>query len=439
MSWWERALDLGLPPQAKPAMQVVRFIQNRNNKQAAPKAAFRMPFVDQVLNQARQRPATQTNPRTPTNRDRWDAAYSAYQMPGGVTDPMLAALQAQQERNRQRQSDMRGQYDRTMAEMLSRYNFGEDPYQRSLRDNSLADLANQLSAAQASIGQSYDRGRADLQGNAQEMRSQAAAQGANLAGLFTAGAGAVDAGNATTGAAYAGDYGMLGAVGPAQGAAVDMSALLAAAAPREQALAESIGQTYANTADTLASLMSGYAASEQAATGRDAASMRQNINAEFGRREAERIARERESYENMAAQLASQMMGYQQEFAGREDDLLMSMAQRQAEPFDLARELYQAQNIDRLMNVSSATPDPGDTSMYNRPLTYMNKDGVLQQVPGVVTEQAIRTARIAASSEAGDNDPDTWNQIFLAVLQENLGPAFSAIDENWLNENLRRR
>jgi hypothetical protein len=402
------------------------------------------PFVNSIVNAARSGPSSRGSQpssvsKPPTDLDRWNAALGAYGLPDGVNDPVSQAVIAQQERNRQRQAEMQAQYDRTLSELMGRFNFGEDPYQRSLRDNALADLANQLTSAKASIGQSYDRGQGDLRANADAMRAEAAAQGAQLAALFNSGAGAVNAGNASTGAAYAGDYGMLGAVGPAQGAAVDIAAEMAAAAPREQALAESIGQTYANTANTLASLMSGYSASEQAATERDAAAMRQSINAEFGSREAERIARERESYNNMAMQLANQLMGYQQDFANRDDEMAMMLAEREAQQFDAAREFYNAQNVDALMKGGANRVDPGDTSMYNvGGLQYMTKDGNPVQVPGWQAEQAIRAARVAASTEAGDANPDAWNRIFIAVLQESLGEKMAALPESWIQENLRR-
>jgi hypothetical protein len=334
-------------------------------------------------------------PAPPSPNDFWQEIYGRFRLPDGVVDPRAAAIR----------------------DLMGRINLGEDPTQRQLRDTALQDVRNQLGSAQASIGQSFDRGRGELTASAGQMRADAAQNAADMAALFNAAAAQTQANNASTAAAIAADFGGMGVTEPVEGAAVDIAAEMAAAAPREQALATTIGDIYANTANTMAAAMGGYAANEQAAAGRDAAAMMQAINMEWAQREADRIAQER----------------------ARQEELAMMLADIDAEPFMAAQEFWRAMQGEELANGLTGDPaDVGDTSMYRQPIPYKDKDGRALTVPGEEVELAMRMARRGATEAAGNNDPDLWNAAFLEILQDRLGPAYGRIPGTWITENLRR-
>ena len=107
--------------------------------------------------------------------------------------------------------------------------------------------------------------------------------------------------------------------GPVGGEAVDVGAALAAAAPREQALAQTLGQIGSDMQGYFASSMANQQGAEQGSMRRAVTAMQDQVNRDFMEREAARIQAEREAFRaaemDLAGRARDRMSAIQQALA----------------------------------------------------------------------------------------------------------------------------
>lgn len=273
-----------------------------------------------------------------------DPTYSsAYNNQGLAIQNMLGGLQ--------------GDYNNRLAALGHMFNLGEDPNAAAARDWALQNLAAQRDAAQQAIGTAYQGGIDASKAASAESLALGAAQGQALANVFNAGANSVQASNDQLAQNVAATAGGLGVTGPVQGDAVDVGAALAAAAPREQALAQAIGQIGANTQNAFGTSMVGQRAAEQGSMQRAAAAMAGDIASKYAQREAERIAQERAAYRAAQMDLANQMAQRQQSL---QEALINSRLDSEKAFVDDKR--YREQALASMFSQGLATQIAGDTT-----------------------------------------------------------------------------
>lgn len=190
-------------------------------------------------------------------------------------------------------------------ELSAMFNFGEDPNAVAARDWALKNIAAQRDAGSKAIDTAYKAGAKASRNAALEELRIGDALGAQMAAAFSAGANGVQASNAQLAADAAAGAGALGVTGGVEGDAVDLGAVLAAAAPREQALAQQLGQIGASAQNAMATSMEGQRIAEQGSLQRSAAQMSGGIAAEYAQREAARIAAERSAWREAQMQAAA--------------------------------------------------------------------------------------------------------------------------------------
>lgn len=238
-------------------------------------------------------------------------------------------------------------YDARMRAMSGMFNFGEDPNAIAQRDWALRELANQRDSANSAIGTAYGRGIDSTRQAAQQALDLARNQGSQQAAIFNSAVSAINAGNAQLASEAADGAGALGISGPVGGESVNIQAALAASAPREQALAASIGQIANAAQNSFASSMEGQRAAEQGAMQRQAAAMSASIASEYAKREASRQQAERQAYMQAQMDLANQMD--QRRFALQQLGLdTQSDQARQAAEWALQRDLFNTEEDQNL-------------------------------------------------------------------------------------------
>jgi len=189
-----------------------------------------------------------------------------------------------------------GSTQQRMQSLSGMYNFGDDPRARAARDAALASLTRQRDSATGSINVAYQGGIDASRQAALDAITRGNQTGAELAGLYTSGADAITAANNDLAHQVAQGAGFLGVNGPVGGDAVDAGAALAVAAPREQALAQSLGQVDSNMQNWLGASMDMQRGAEQGQMNNSVLSMQSQVNRDYMQREADRIASEHAAY-----------------------------------------------------------------------------------------------------------------------------------------------
>jgi len=263
----------------------------------------------------------------------------------------MAALE--QMRRAQERGEFLGQFDRSIAErraalqgqlageqgwlarersaLSGRFTFGEDPRARAARDAAINSLNRQRDDAARAIDASFGAGISASRQAAAESLALGKRSGEELGSIYSSAANAVTSANNQLAQQAQAGAGFLGVQGPVGGEAVDVGAALAAAAPREQALAQTLGQVGADMQNYFASSMANQQGAEQGSMRRAVTAMQDQVNREFMEREAARVQAEREAYRMAEMELASRardrMSAIQQALA----DIAGSGAQARAE------------------------------------------------------------------------------------------------------------
>jgi hypothetical protein len=257
------------------------------------------------------------------------------------SNPFNAAFDARAAALQQQIGQAGAGYQQRLSALSGMFNFGEDPRARAALNQQLAALNRQRDAGMSGINAAY-QGGIDGSNRASWLAMANGQQtGRALAGMFNDGASAIQSANNQLAADTARGAGFLGVTGPVGGDSVDVSAALTAAAPREQALAESLGKVDSDMQAWLGQSMVQQRGAEQGLLGREVAARQAAAQQQFAQQEAARIASERAAYQQAQLQLQAEQADrnaqLQAALAGISGDRAQAEAERQ-----LNRERYLA-------------------------------------------------------------------------------------------------
>lgn len=249
------------------------------------------------------------------------------------TNPYNAAFDQQAAALRSQLSGLDAGYAQRRNALGGMFNFGEDPRARAALNQQIAALNQQRVQGLEGIGAAY-QGGIDASNRASWLAmANGQETGRALAGLYNEGAAGIQAGNRQLAADTARGVGFLGVNGPIGGESVDVSAALTAAAPREQALAESLGKVNSDMQSWLASSMAQQRGAEQGQLTREVGARQAAAQQMFAQQEAARIAAERDAYRQAQLQLAAEQADrtaqVQAALAGTAGDRARADAERQ--------------------------------------------------------------------------------------------------------------
>lgn len=283
----------------------------------------------------------QTRPAAPPTQRRSASGLNIAAALGRIGQAARQAPAREQMRIAQEQAAFFGQFDRSLAErraalqgqlageqgwlareraaLSGRFNFGEDPRARAARDAAINSLNRQRDDAARAIDVSFGAGINATRQAAAESLALGKRSGEELGSLYSTAANAVTSANNQLAQQARAGAGFLGVQGPVGGEAVDVGAALAAAAPREQALAQTLGQIGSDMQGYFASSMANQQGAEQGSMRRAVTAMQDQVNREFMEREAARIQAEREAFRaaemDLAGRARDRMSAIQQALA----------------------------------------------------------------------------------------------------------------------------
>ena len=281
---------------------------------------------------------TSSAPRRPTSRGPFSSWLGGMQ--NRVRQAQRSAALEQALRARE-QSAFLGNFDRSLTErraalqgqlageqgwlareraaLSGRFNFGEDPRARAARDAAINSLNRQRDDAARAIDASFGAGINASRQAAADSLALGKRSGEELGSIYSSAANAVASANNQLAQQAQAGAGFLGVQGPVGGEAVDVGAALAAAAPREQALAQTLGQIGSDMQGYFASSMANQQGAEQGSMRRAVTAMQDQVNRDFMEREAARIQAEREAFRaaemDLAGRARDRMSAIQQALA----------------------------------------------------------------------------------------------------------------------------
>lgn len=186
------------------------------------------------------------------------------------------------------------------------YSFAETQEEKARLAFMLGDLENQRLAAADAIADGYERTVASIEERGEAMRASGAQEAQAVGDLYRdaqASLGATQQQVSADAAASAEGLGV-GAAGPS-GAAADWVGLLAAAAPREQALAANLANNSAGEADWLAMMGGLEGEAQQAQLSNNAMQSRNQGIMQHSQQVEQRLQQERAQWRDQLAQLQS--------------------------------------------------------------------------------------------------------------------------------------
>lgn len=217
------------------------------------------------------------------------------------------------------------QFESAKADLQRQFRFAETPEEKARLAFILGDLEEQQRAGQVIVAQQFNQAQARAAGQAAAMREAAGTEGAAMGDLYRDSAGRAGAAVDAIASDYLGTGMGVGAQ-PVSGDAADWIGLLEAAAPREQALTERLGNIAADDIAALSAQLGGEGAAQQGALQRAALGIRADEIARHQQAVADRVNAERMAHANMLANLQSQFLGRQWGGQDRLTDLMLSRA-----------------------------------------------------------------------------------------------------------------
>lgn len=205
-------------------------------------------------------------------------------------------------------------YQQKLDQLREMYRFSETPEERAQIQFLLNDLEGQREAGHQIVDQVYGGAISGLEGRAGDMRQAAAAEGEDIAGLYSGAAGELSGNLAQLDESYEGGGMSVGAA-DLSGDATDQVAALNEAAPREAALSQRLGNIAAEDVNWLANTMGAEEGAHQGELERTAMQLAAQAQLQHQQQVQDRIARERMQFAQQAGSLANQGMQARQQFA----------------------------------------------------------------------------------------------------------------------------
>lgn len=250
-----------------------------------------------------------------------------------------AIERARQSAQRAREA-LDGQYEEARAELRDQYRFSETDEEREQIAGRLGQLREERELGVLAIDRGYEGARENVLQRETEIRGRATADAAAVGDVYRSGMGAMnDLAHVADGRAEGGGLGV-GADGGTS-ATDGMQAMMAAAAPREQALTQRLGDVAADDMGWLAETLQGEQHAQGAELGRLVTGLQHEAQQEHSRRVADRIQQERMMW-------ADQLGGLQGDFRTRgfqlddtDVDLLAQLGQMQQTSAEAAADRQQ--------------------------------------------------------------------------------------------------
>jgi hypothetical protein len=241
-------------------------------------------------------PSAPVDTRTPQQKalDDIAAMYGPYVDPmagfdvGQYTDRSEAALDAYL---RKQQQD----FTAREAALAGMFNTNEDPAARALLNQQLADLTARGQAAQQSVNTAYSQGSDTVRQIAADIAAGAQQSATDVNDAYLNAAAQASAANRGMAGAVSAQFSGLG-VSPQQAAALDAVALMEAQAPREAALARTLGQISSESTNRQAMSMADQLAAQQSALTSAVASAAAQASQSYTSNEMDRQRAEANAY-----------------------------------------------------------------------------------------------------------------------------------------------
>lgn len=217
-------------------------------------------------------------------------------------------------------------YKRDKAELRELYNFAETAQEKAKLANILKDLERQRSQGVKAIDAGYTQARKGIEANAKASRETAKVEGQEMGDVYRQAAEAIAASNAQLVAEDV-DTGLGAAVGGAGEEAGSIADLTAAAAPREQALQQRLGNIVAEDQQWLADSLSGEQQAKGADLNRLAMAYRAESQNEHSAAVNDRIARERMAWAQQVGALQGDYRSRGWDLEDQQRDIMMRLAE----------------------------------------------------------------------------------------------------------------
>lgn len=291
-------------------------------------------------------------------------------------------------------------YQSAVGELRELFQLAETPEEQAQLAFILSDLEEQKFAAQKVLDQVYSAAVEDAHARAGEIGTLAQQQGQQFGDLFTGAAATARENTAEVAGDYLGTGLGVGLGGAPQGA-LDVASLLEAAAPREQALAQQLGQIGADDVAYLGDVLGAEGGAQQGALQRAALQSRTGAIASHDQQVNDRIANERLAMAQALSQLQLEKMRQQ----GQGDD-----TQLQA--------LLQLAGLEQ----GDRQFETGLMADYNVPIFGMPHDvSPIAQAAGLDANETASLNLVASRFRVGD-DPRLDAAAIAAVNQWLLDP-----------------
>jgi uncharacterized protein (DUF2164 family) len=189
--------------------------------------------------------------------------------------------------------------------LASMFNTGEDPAARALLNQQLADLTARGQAAQQSVNTAYSQGSDTVRQIAADIAAGAQQSATDVNDAYLNAAAQASAANRGMADAASAQFSGLG-VSPQQAAALDAVALMEAQAPREAALARTLGQISSESTNRQEMSMADQLAAQQSALTSAVAAAAAQASQSYTANEMARQRSEADAYRNAVMDLWGQ-------------------------------------------------------------------------------------------------------------------------------------
>lgn len=191
------------------------------------------------------------------------------------------------------------------AALAGMFNTNEDPAARALLNQQLADLTARGQAAQQSVNTAYSQGSDTVRQIAADIAAGAQQSATDINDAYLNAAAQASAANSGLANATSAQFSGLG-VSPQQAAALDAVALMEAQAPREAALARTLGQISSEATNRQAGSLADQLAAQQSALTSAVASAAAQASQSYTANEMDRQRSEANAYRNAVMDLWGQ-------------------------------------------------------------------------------------------------------------------------------------
>jgi hypothetical protein len=319
------------------------------------------------------------------------------------------------------------------AALAGMFNTGEDPAARALLNQQLADLTARGQAAQQSVNTAYSQGSDTVRQIAADIAAGARQSAADVNDAYLNAAAQATAANRGMAGAASAQFSGLG-VSPQQAAALDAVALMEAQAPREAALARTLGQISSESTNRQAMSMADQLAAQQSALASAVAAAAAQASQSYTANELDRQRSEANAYRNAVMDLWGQRSAAMS--AG--DQQRLDLANRLIE-FEMGaeqdRRMGQWENEQRLREAAAA---PFVEQYLSSLTTASGREAAVSAITGparaAITASAANDPVKANSAETGLGVAEA---VFIeAARQPDRAAALAVLNELYTSQDM---